>query len=110
MTQFTLAELGTSKGAVKKCFIANYDRPDDDEWANKVKALLASRRTHFTLDELEALIDVFNTGHHACVLDNPFDFTPQEVALHERLEAVQERRLELIHYRRLADAPKNLVD
>ena len=84
---FRLDEFGTSKASVKRSFETWYERPDDDVWSNDVKALLASTRTDFTLDEIEKLLDVFNTSHHQCVLENPDDFHRLTVAHHERLDA-----------------------
>lgn len=105
MTMFRLEELGTCKATIRKRFIADYERPADDEWSNRVKTLLASRRTAFTLTELDDLIDVFDTSHHNCVLDNMFEFHPLVVSTHIRLEKKIEAWRDYIRQRRLADAP-----
>jgi hypothetical protein len=105
---FRLEDLGTTKAAIKHRFLEDYDRPNDDEWSNRVKALLTSRRVAWTLEELLDLIAVFNTPHHQCVLDNPTDFHPLTVASHERLEDKLERWHEYIHQRWSADAPSRI--
>ena len=84
--QYRLEDFHTSKSNVKRTFETWYDRPDDDQWSNDVKALLAARRAYFTLDEIEILLDVFNTSHHQCVLENENDYPPLVVATHKRLD------------------------
>lgn len=83
---FRLDSFGTSKASIKRTFTTWYERPAEDRWATEVKTLLDSPRTTFTLDEIEALLDVFNTSHHQCVLDNPDDFHPLVVLTHKRLD------------------------
>lgn len=104
--QFRLEELGTTKATVKRRFFADYERPNDDQWSNRVKAMLTSRRTEFTLDELEDLIAVLDTSHHQCVLDNTDDFHRLTVATHIRLQQRLDRMQGYIDQRRQADAPK----
>lgn len=84
---FRLEDFGTRKASVKRTFETWYERPPDDLWSERVKALLASKRTDFTLDEIEDLLAVFATSHHDCVLENPDDFHRLVVATHERLDA-----------------------
>jgi hypothetical protein len=101
---FRLEELGTSKATIRRRFLASYDRPVDDKWASRVRSLLDSRRTEFTLNELEDLITVLDTSHHQCVIENPEEFHRLVVASHARLEQRLERWRDLISQRQLANA------
>lgn len=107
---FRLEELGTSKAVIKRRFFADYERDDDDQWSNRIKAILSSRRSRFTIEELKDLVAVLDTSHHQCVMDNTDDFHPLVVATHVRLQAKLDRWDDLIRQRELADAPRVMAD
>ena len=109
MTLHKLEALGYTKAQVKKTFESNYERPSDDDWSNRVKALLASKRTAFSLSELEDLIAVMDTSHHQCVMDNPSEFHPLTVCMHERIQRKLDYADARIRDAKNAEAPEMTV-
>lgn len=81
-----LADLGIKKSSLVRTFNEWYDRPVTDAWSERVKGLLAERRTAYNVSELEDLVEVLDTSHHQCVLENSDDYHRLVVLAHERLE------------------------
>jgi len=108
--RFKLEDLGFTKSQVKRTFLTWYDRPADDQWANRVTALLAERRTVYTLNEINDLLDVMNTSHHQCVLENADDYHHLTVRQHEHLEDRLNRAYDYVQQAQLAAAPSRLTD